>query len=115
MHRTKCSASPYIYYIELDSEIPILESDIESFVQDIKQGVAVYGYTPNIMISTDEPYDYWDSVKNLFLKMDTGKLGICTDQEVSGLVSNLLPLNSNVSIKSYGYSEKDECDNWLSK
>lgn len=111
MHRMKGSASPYIFRIELDSCIPFLDSDLKKFKASTNQGVAVYGYTPNIMILCFQTYEHWDSLDNLLSSMVTGKLGICSDQDICSFLSKVEVSHPRITVQKF--SAESECKRWL--
>lgn len=79
MHQIVSTASPYLFQILLDCELPYRESDLVIFNKNTKQGIAVYGHTPNALIIANKTYLHWSSLEKLIVELDCGKVALCTD------------------------------------
>ena len=113
MHQIKSSASPYLYEIKLDNEYKLTSQDVKKFNKEVAQGVAVYGYTPSILILSAHSYAHWESLSLLLKVMDTGKLAICSDDEIDTLIENLSALFSTVEIKIFPKSASKKAKAWI--
>jgi len=115
MHQIKSSASPYLYEIKVDCEYKLTPKDVATFQNKVQRGVAVYGYTPNILISAASSYSYWDSLKLLLNVMDTGKLAICSDDEIDNIVSDLAAAFTGIKIKHFAKVEFKKVKEWITE
>ena len=113
MHQIKSSASPYLYEIKIDCEYKLTPKDVATFQNKVQRGVAVYGYTPNILISAASSYSYWDSLQLLLNVMDTGKLAICNDSEIDNIVTDFTAAFTAIEIKRFAKSELKKAKEWV--
>ncbi|MCP4326667.1 MAG: hypothetical protein GY787_33540 [Alteromonadales bacterium] len=114
MHQINHSAaSPYVYKIVLDSEYKLSGADINKFRKTVSQGVAVYGFTPDIIIVSNSPYAYWDSISLFAEAMNTGKLAICSNDNLSGVIKNISNEFASINIKLFCNNDIDECNKWV--
>ena len=113
MHQIKHSASPYFYKIILDSECKLSGADINKFKKTVSQGVSFYGFTPNIIRISNSHYAYWDSI-SLFAKvMDTGKLAICSNDNLSGVIKSISTEFTSIKVKLFGKNDIKDCNDWI--
>ncbi|TEW47860.1 SpoIIAA family protein [Psychromonas algicola] len=113
MHQTKSSASPYLYEIKIDNGYKLTSQDVKEFIREVAQGVAVYGYTPSILMLSASSYEHWESLSLLLKVMDTGKLAICSDDEIDTVIENLSALFSAIEIKAFRKSASKEAKEWI--
>ena len=112
MHNIKYSASPYIYDIELDVNYEVSTKDVTIFKDTISQCLKVYGYTPNVRIIAKSKYQHWSTVKLLAEAMLTGRLAICTDDEINNIIEDLSSSLKSIKVRLFKISEQAECQNW---
>ncbi|MBB1297007.1 MULTISPECIES: hypothetical protein [unclassified Pseudoalteromonas] len=113
MHQIKHSASPYLYKIVLDSKCKLSGADINKFKKTVSQGVAVYGFTPNIIIISNSHYAHWDSISVFAKVMDTGKLAICSNDNLSGVIKNISTEFTSINVKLFGKNDIKDCNEWI--
>jgi len=113
MHQIKSSASPYLYEIKIDNGYKLTSQDVKKFNKEVAQGIAVYGYTPSILITSTSSYAHWESISLLLKVMDTGKLAICSDDEINIVIENLSALFSAIKIKGFTKSASREAREWV--
>ena len=113
MHQVKSAASPYLYEIKLNSEYQLTHRDVATFQKKVERGVAVYGYTPSILISTASSYSYWESLTLLLKTMDTGKLAICTDDKIDSIIDDLSALFLAIEIRIFAKSGVGKAKAWV--
>ena len=113
MHQIKHSASPYFYKIVLDSEFKLSDADINKFKKTVSRGVAVYGFTPNIIIISNSHYTHWGSISLLAKVMDTGKLAICSNDNLSGVIKNISTEFASINVKLFGKNDIKDCNEWI--
>ena len=113
MHQIKYLASPYLYKIVLDSEFKLSGADISKFNKTVSQGVAVYGFTPNIIIISNTHYAYWDSISLYAKAMSTGKLAICSNDNLSGVIKSISIEFASINVKLFGKNNIIECNKWV--
>jgi len=113
MHQVMHSATPYLYKIVLDSEYKLSDADINKFKNTVSQGVSVYGFTPNIIIISNTPYTYWDSISLFAKAMNTGKLAICSNDNLSGVFKSISTEFAPISVKLFGKNNIIECKKWV--
>ena len=113
MHQIKHSASPYLYKIVLDSEYKLSDANINKFKKTVNQGVAVYGFTPNIIIISNSHYTYWDSISLFAKAMDTGKLAICSNDNLDDVIKNISTEFAPINVKQFGKNNIIDCNKWV--
>ena len=113
MHQIKHSASPYLYKIVLDSEYKLSNADIKKFKKTVIQGIAVYGFTPNIIIISNSHYAYWDSISLFAKAMDTGKLAICSNDNLDDVIKNISTEFAPINLKQFGKDNIIDCNKWV--
>lgn len=113
MHRTSNSAEPYLYQVSIDCTLAISKSDLDRFVKATNQGVAVFGFTPNILVTSENDYVHWQTLENLVSVMDTGKLAICTDENIEGIYRQFCTNFPAVEISVFSIADMDCCKQWV--
>ena len=113
MHQIKHTASPYLYKIVLDRECKLSGADINKFKETVSQGVAVYGFTPNIIIISNAHYTYWDSIPLFIKAMNTGKLAICSNDNLSRVIKNISTEFASINVKQFSINNIIDCNKWV--
>ncbi|WP_418609193.1 hypothetical protein ACNSN2_15615 [Pseudoalteromonas sp. US3C1013] len=113
MHQIKHSASPYLYKIVLDSKYKLSDADINKFKKTVNQGVAVYGFTPNIIIISNSHYAYWSSISLFAKAMDTRKLAICSNDNLDGVIKKISTEFASINVKQFGKYNIIDCNKWV--
>lgn len=112
MHQITHSASPYLYKIVIDNNYKLTGADINKFKKVVSQGIAVYGFTPNIIIVSNKPYSYWGSIALFAEVMDTGKLALCSNDDLQEIVNNISSEFAAIKIKLFGNKDIKYCKEW---
>jgi predicted nucleic acid-binding protein len=113
MHKIKHTASPYIYQMVLDSDYKLSEADIKKFEREVSHGVSVYGFTPNIIIVSNSHYRHWDSISLLAAAMDTGKLAICSNDNLNDVIDNISNEFQSIDVKLFGTNDINNGIDWI--
>ena len=113
MHKIKHTASPYIYQIVLDSDYKLSKADIKKFENEVSHGVSVYGFTPNIIIVSNSYYRHWDSISLLVAVMDTGKLAICSNDNLNNVIDNISNEFQLIDVKLFGKNNIHNGIDWI--
>jgi hypothetical protein len=113
MHHFKSSASPYLCEVTLDVSDGFGARDVKTFEGKAERGVAVFGYTPNVLLVAKSEYQKWESVGKLLLVLNTGKVAICDSGITDSLISLLRDINPSVQLKVFQKSQNSEARSWL--
>lgn len=113
MHQFKSSASPYLCEITLDASRGFSVSDVSIFKSKVERGVAVYGYTPNVLLCSKGAYGKWESIGKFLVVLDTGKVSICGSGLTDSLFSLMQGINPNIQLKYFDESQKAKARAWL--
>lgn len=113
MHKYKISASPYFCEITIDSGLAYTENDLRVFNSKHEQGVAVYGYSPNVLVVGKGVYDHWNTMSVLVNALDTGKLAICGTGFPKNFHEFLSRLNPAVEVLLFSADQAAEGRAWV--
>ncbi|WP_417763022.1 hypothetical protein [Shewanella sp.] len=117
MHQYQHSASPFITKVTLDNTLAYSAADLEQLLQQLEQGIAVYGFTPNIHLVVNASYSYWPSLDKLISAMLTGKLAlVCAEHaQLSATIAHWQQLNPSIYIQHYLPSHASNARPWLNE
>lgn len=113
MHQFKSSASPYLCEITLDADRGFGVNDVNIFESKVERGVAVYGYTPNVLLYSKGAYGKWEFIGKLLVVLDTGKVSICGSGLADSLFRLMQGINPNIQLKYFDKSQKAKARAWL--
>ena len=113
MHQTSHTAEPYLYRVNIDTSLPISKSEVADFQKVTKQGVAIFGFTPNILVTVLASYEYWQTLRSLVSAMDTGKLAICTNDKLDQLYIELCKDFPEIEICIFTTNVYENAINWI--
>lgn len=113
MHKYKTLASPYLCEIAIDPDFAYTKTDLGVFTSKNERGVAVYGYSPNVLVVAKENYEHWSTLHMLVSALDTGKLAVCGNNFPKGFSERLESLNSAVKVRLLSTGQSAEGREWL--
>lgn len=117
MHQYRHSASPFISKITLNNTLAFSAANLEQLLQQLDQGIAVYGFTPNIHLVVKASYAHWPSLDKLISAMLTGKLAlVCAeDVQLADTLAHWHQINPNIFIRHYLPSQATDARQWLNE
>ncbi len=117
MHQYRHAASPYVSTITLDNTLAYSAANLEQLLQQLDQGIAVYGFTPNIHLVVNASYSHWPSLDKLISAMLTGKLAlVCAEHsKLADTLAHWQQLNPNIRIRHYLPSQATHARHWLNE
>lgn len=113
MHKYNISATPYFCEITIDPSLAYAEKDLSVFKSKIEQGVAVYGYSPNVLVVEKGTYDHWNTLCVLVSALNKGKLAICGTSFPRNFLEVLRSSNPAVEVRLYGAGQGAEGREWV--
>ena len=117
MHQYQHSASPFISKITLDNTLAFNAAALKQLLQQLDQGIAVYGFTPNIHLAVNTSYPYWPSLDKLISAMLTGKLALvcAAHSQLADTLSHWGQINPSICIRHYLPSQATHARRWLNE